>query len=70
MLKASGGGELTGIAAAIGVRAVLSGAVPAGVHHFAEALDARAVVDELRRDAGVTLLVLNESLADSEEGEL
>ena len=69
MLKASGGAQLTGIAAAAGVKAALSGEIPHGEHYFAETVDAAGIVTCLRQsDAILALEVFDNPLMMCEEG--
>lgn len=71
LLRATGGAELTGIAAAAGVRAALAGDVPCGIHDFADIVNPEFMVACLRQaDAVLALEVFESPLATYEEGEL
>lgn len=71
LLRASGGAELTGIAAAAGVRAALAGEIPGGIHDFADTVNPEFMVDCLRQaDAVLALEVFESPLATYEEGEI
>jgi hypothetical protein len=70
MLKASSSVQLTGVAAAAGVRATLSGQIPHGEHYFADSMNPEAMVDCLRQSGTILALeVFDNPLPVCEEGE-
>jgi hypothetical protein len=72
VVRGSGAGALTGAAAALAVRAVAAGDVPAGVHHAADVLDAVASVAVLRTTSAVLDISVHDGPIETgyDEGEL
>ncbi|QWF84795.1 saccharopine dehydrogenase NADP-binding domain-containing protein [Amycolatopsis sp. CA-230715] len=63
-LRGSGASALTGAFAALTVREVLAGAVPAGTHHAGEVLDPVVAADALGALDGIELRVVHQPLAE------
>jgi hypothetical protein len=70
-LRACGGAELTGVAAACGVKAFLGNMIPRGIHEFAQVMNPGFVVEHLAHTAAVSALTIGDGpLMSMEHGEL
>jgi hypothetical protein len=71
LLKAKGGAQLTGIAAATAVKGIMDAEVPLGEHYFAEVMQPEPVVASLEQaDAVLALEIFDGPLGLCEEGEI